>query len=529
MSLILFWGSGGGAAVIPPPVFSDQIAMRVDLKVNGVWTEITDDVLTDPGLELAFGIRGNGPTDHIADVGRLSFALRNDVGNTGGLQGYYSPLHVNCRAGFTYGAFVRVVFTYLGAEYQRFLGKLVSIEPTPGMYGAQRTRVVVHDLMDDLIESDLRNVTLQVDKTETQLLAVLLSGLPTASQPLGLDFDAGLDTSPYAFDTLGAGAKAIGPATDIVLSARGYLHMLPTGVARYENRQHRQLASTTYTFDDDMVALSVPTSMDSVYNRVRVTYHPKTVDAAPTTVLWSQTGTAPPLNPSPTNNSIIIWGDYYNPTDPSVQIGGIEQVPPAATTDYRANTAPDGSGADKTANITVTAEYFASTVKFTVTNNDAGTVYLTFLQCRGKGLYDHAPRTVEASSVEDYGERSLHLDLPYQASHNTAVEIAEYVRSQYATLATQASEITFALDTATFRSAALNAQVGDRIEITETVTGLNSVAAFIQSIELRMEANLLLTCTLGLSSTTYFDFSELWELDDAVLSILDDTTVLGFA
>ncbi len=500
---------------------------------TGFWTDISEDLVAAEELNLKFGIGSNGPKDRLSDLGVASFTLRNDAGNSGGLQGYYSPIHANCRSGFTYGALVRIVFTYAATEYPRFMGKLFSVDPAPGQYRTQRTRVMAHDLMDELIEADLRNVAVQVSQSEDDLFQTLVEAIPITAQPLAVDLDAGLDTFPYVFDDLSSGAKAIVPAGDLTISALGYLHMGPTGVLRYENRQARQLKLSTYTFDDDMVGLMVPTSLDGVFNHVRATFHPKTVDAAATTVLWAQTGAAPPLT---TGESIDLWGDYYNPSNTTERIGGASQVVPVATTDYTANTQADGLGVDKTANVTVTigtvanptANAFASTVKFTVTNTDAGTVYLTKLQIRGKGLYDHSPITVESISTQPYGDRAVEIDLPYQADHNVTQDLADYVRSQFDVLATQAQTIDLLPQrSASHMLAALSASIGDRITISETMTGLMLVDTFIHSIQFTVTQGPWIVCTLGLASATYF--ASPWVMDDPVRSLLDSTTVFGFA
>jgi hypothetical protein len=509
--------------VIYPTALSAATAL--EHYTTGTWTDISEDLIAAEELTLKFGIGSNGPKDRLSDLGVASFTLRNDAGNSGGLQGYYSPLHASCRSGFTYGTLVRIVFTYSATEYPRFLGKVFSVDPAPGRYATQRTRVMCHDLMDDLIEADVRNVTVQVAQSEDDLIQTLIESVPVTAQPLALDLDAGLDTFPYVFDDLGSGAKAISPAGDLTMSALGYLHMGPTGVLRYENRQARQLKLSTYTFDDDMVGLTVPTSLDGVYNHVRATFHPKTVDAAATTVLWSQTGVAPSLT---TGESVEIWGDYYNPSNTVEHIGGASQVTPVATTDYTSNTAADGLGVDKTANLTVTAEYFASTVKFTVTNTDAGTVYLTKLQIRGKGLYDHSPITVESISTQPYGDRAVDIDLPYQADHNVTQDLADYVRSQFETLATQAQTMDLLPQRSdTHMLAALSAAIGDRITISETMTGLLLVDTFIHSIQFSVTQGPWIVCTFGLASATYF--AAPWVMDDADRSLLDFTTVLGFA
>jgi hypothetical protein len=170
-------------------------------------------------------------------------------------------------------------------------------------------------------------------------------------------------------------------------------------------------------------------------------------------------------------------------------------------------------------------------VQFDITNSDASTVYLTFLQCRGRGLYDHSPETVEAKSVQPYGDRPLNLDLPYQTNYNITQDLVDYLLAQYQTLSTQTHSVSFiAGRSSAFTLAALEARVGDRINITESQTGLVQVAAFIQSVQLTVrpvQGSLHVVCRFGLASTTYF--SEVWVLGDADRSLLGTSTYLGYA
>jgi hypothetical protein len=430
---------------------------------------------------------------------------------------------------------VRLVYNFDDAdqpvtEAYRFFGKIVSITPDPGMHGPRRTHVQVHDLMDDLTETALRNITLQLNQTEAQLMATLCAALPAAAQPLALKLDPGLDTCPYAFDTLGAGEKAIGPAGQLAISALGYVYMLPTGVLRYENRQARQLKNSSATFADNMTGLAVPADLGGVFNHIRATIHPKTVDATATTVLWSQTGTAPSIAAGTT---ITLWGNYFNPTNPSMSIGGTAQLAPVATTDYTGNTAADGTGTDKTAKLTIVATPFVSTVKFDITNTDTGTVFLTKLQIRGKGLYDLSPVTVESASVKPY-DRTFDIDLPYQGDYNKAQGLADYLRFQYEALGHQIDELVFDAQRWTdFLVFALTCQIGDRLTVSETQTGLALADAFIQSIELSATptggggGECFITCRLGIASTSFF--SNVWVMDDATRSLADISTNFGFA
>lgn len=87
--------------------------LRVEIQfTTGIWAHVTADVRAAPGIHVRYGINGNGPTDCVAETGECTLSLRNDAGNSGGLVGYYSPLHANVRSGWTYGIPMQVVFSH---------------------------------------------------------------------------------------------------------------------------------------------------------------------------------------------------------------------------------------------------------------------------------------------------------------------------------------------------------------------------------------------------------------------------------
>jgi len=108
-------------------------------------------------------------------------------------------------------------------------------------------------------------------------------------------------------------------------------------------------------------------------------------------------------------------------------------ITPVATTDYLGDTLIDGSGVNKTAQLTVTATKFAQSTKITVLNTDPGNVYLTMLKIRGE-LYDKPQRLeiVEqdgpgvGTSMDEYGHRSLTISLPYYTSSQAMRDMAKY-------------------------------------------------------------------------------------------------------
>lgn len=550
------------------------------------------------GLNLRYGVQGNGPTDCLASTGSCSFRLRNDAGNTGGTLGWYSPAHASKRSGWTFGIPIRVVFTYetalsvssitrvtttatvttgsahgwstgawvllAGADqseytgvvqitvtgpstftftvanapttpatgtstatraYVRFRGKIRSISPEAGAYGSRRVNVVAHDGMADLMEADVRQVTVQVDQAEDALIGVVLNALPAEAQPIARAIDLGVDVYPYAFDEVAGGTKAAALIRDVVFSAQGFAFIKGDGTFVYQTRSSRVIVASSYTFANTMHGLEVNTALDKAFNRVRVTVHPKSIDVSATTVLYALTGAPPDISPGST---LTLWGAYRDPTDPTVAIGGTAQVTPlVSTTDYTANSVADGSGTDLTSSLSIVTTAFSSTAKFEITNTHATLdFFLTKLQIRGKGVYDLAPQTVESLSTQTYGDRPLNMDLPLQDDANVAQDMAAFIRNQREGLTQQPDSIEFLANVSSaLLTQALSREPGDRITISETVTGVSAVDAYIQSVELEVLPGMLMKCRWLLAPAFV---GSVFVLDDAVAGVLD-SSALGYA
>lgn len=492
--------------------------------VSGPDVNIAADVLGATGVRLRYGMSGNGPADCLASTGECSFTLRNDARNSYATQGKYSPAHASVLAGFNYGIGVRIVFTYGGTDYTKFVGKVHVIRPMPGLGRGERVELVAYDGMGDLMQADAREVTIQTSKTEAQLLTALLDALPTSAQPTARSIDTGVDTYPYAFDNVGAGTKAAGVAQDIVQSAYGWAFYAGDGTFTYLSRHTRAAVSSSATFTNSMHGLGVPSSLDQTYNRVRATIHPKTIDAAATTVIASQTGSAPDIA---AGASQTIWLTFRDPDEVKRLIGGLSAVTPiVATTDYTANDAADGGGTDRTASVSVATTVFASSAKFVVTNNYTGTVYLTKLQLRGKGVYDDGPRTFEAYSVQPYGDRPYEFDMPYQDDAEIGQSAATFIEASYNDLTQQVNSLEFVANQSdALMLQALTREPGDVVTITETMTGLSSVRAVITSVEFEIRAGLFIICRWGLAPASPFG---IWQIGVTGASELGVTTTLGF-
>ena len=149
---------------------------------------------------------------------------------------------------------------------------------------------------------------------------------------------------------------------------------------------------------------------------------------------------------------------------------------PVSGTDYLANSARDGSGADLTSQLTVTASFGGTGVQWTITNPGSQTAYLTRLQARGRGIYDYAQAFLEAGEPAPTQSRSvLNLDLPYQQSFPRSQDIANRLLGIYDQPVTRVSSITLhaARDDET---AALAVKLGlhDLVDVIDEATAVRS-------------------------------------------------------
>jgi hypothetical protein len=507
-----------------------SLVVEVQLSA-GVWTDITADTVQADGMEIRYGIQGNGPTDCVASAGECHFSLNNSASNSAKKQGYYSPLNTNCRTGWTFGIPLRVTITSAGTPRVKFRGKVGVIDPDPGSAGPKKCRVVAYDGMYDLIGADVRSVAIQVGQSESALISAVLDSLDSTTQPVSRSIDAGVDTFPYAFYDIGDGQKALTLIQKAAVNSFGLVAMKGDGTFIFRSRASRATGASSYTFTDSMRAMTAPSDLSEVYNVVRVTTHPKNVDAAATTVLWAATGPAPSIPPGGT---FTLWATYRDPSNLLTLIGGINVVNPLVSgTDYAGNAASDGSGADLSASLSVTLTPFASTAKIDITNthptsmiflvDGAGNVKL---QVRGKGVYDRGPQTFEASSAAAYGTQPINIDLDYQSDDSIAQSYATYVQSQYKDLSSRVNSLTIIANNATdFMAQVLDREPGDIVTVTETVTGITLVDVVIQSITLEISPGPWVVCTWTFAPAAPF---KAWVLGVAGRSELGDTTRIGF-
>lgn len=508
------------------PVFPTSVLQQF---MGGVWTTVTTDVRTMIPVTCAYGIQGTTPQDRIGSSGTLDYGLDNSASNSATTLGYYSLLHASKRANFDLNVPVRWQLSYLSDSSYKFRGTLFSAVPTPGVKGERLTVCQATDWMDDALDIDVPDLAAQFGQSSSQLVTTVLDAMTT--QPVARSIETGLETYNIALDGGASGSrpKVREILNDICLSEFGYAYLkgdaTTGGVFQFENRHHRAANPTVQiTLSDADITiggLAVPGARDQVYRKVRVYWYPTRTDAAATTILFSLQTTSTLIQPGEINST--IFGPYRDPTSTDL-IGGTAQETPAATTDYTFNANEDGSGADLTANFTVSASYTGLGVRYTITNNGATAGYITKLQARGKGIY-RFEALAEVTVAGSYGDQVYEYWMPYQNDGNVAADVAAHLASILAMPFAHAPFARFnANKSATLMAAAILREPGDRIAVTETVTGLNHEFT-INSVRLELQAGNILDCEWGLEPA---DSQRYWLVGIEGSSNVGVSTFLGF-
>jgi hypothetical protein len=201
----------------------------------------------------------------------------------------------------------------------------------------------------------------------------------------------------------------------------------------------------------------------------------------------------------------------------------------------------------------VTASLGGNGVRWSITNNSGQVAYITKLQARGKGVYDFETTVAEAEDATlaaDFGEQVAVIDLPYQSDPAVGQSTAEYLLGLYGpqeigiwSLGTAGSSelgVTTQLSyfnrssvgsvqvrprTAALQTQILAREVGDRIAIEETVTGLQA-SFYIQAVALEVVAPGIPSVTWTLAPA---DTQAYWALGETGYSELGNTTWLAFS
>jgi len=441
------------------------------------------------------------------------------------------------------------------------------------------TRVKVLDYMEQMAIHQLDLPAYTTDKRLEQVVALILANMPI--QPLSVSYGTGRSTFASVFDTLRDKTRAMQEVSKATLSELGYVYVKQTTdsdeVLTVENRGLRSgkalaqvnvksadgVLRISEAFEpritedgDSLVTLPEFTAVDAVfdnnyrevevkhaesyYNQVDSKAYPRKVDTSDV-VLFSLER---PIEIG-AYQTVTMKGRFRDPNQEAQTVAALSTVAPVSGTDYIFNAAEDESGANITADLSVTAVYGANGVDYTLTNTGAITGYVTQLQARGKGVYIYRPVEIlreDETLVANDGARTLNLDLPYQDDPLQTTDIAVALFDKYKQKYTAIQSVTFVANkdvvsnpaaprgTTFYQDLLINAfldlQIGDKIKVVAPSVGIEQ-DCFIQSIDFTITSGDIVTYKLGLMDSMYETY-DAWILEDATYGVLGTTTILGY-
>lgn len=484
--------------------------VTVEFYNGSSWVDISADVVGS--FKHGHGITSQGPVDRVATTGTFEFDMNNSTTNAGGLNGYYSPGHANVRAGWAIGAKVRVKKVY-STNTRYDLYRIKDIEPTPGEKGARTVAVTAVDYMDEFEIRKISELSVQVDKRGDELLTTLVSSMPIA--PTATSYDTGLYLLPYAFhDEQDEDTFAITVLQKIAQSDMSYIYVDGDSTGGetliYEQPQKRYTNTTSLaTFSNTMIELDTTQARDNIYNKVRVTVNPVEVGTDVNEVV-AKSENVIDMEPNAQKTVTLRYIDQTT----TRRISAKDILTPVVGTDYIFSKRRKSLQGEYNASLTVTFSIGSNSVSAQLENTIGYKGYVTKMQARGTKLtmYNKVESIAEdATSIAEYGERTITYNMPYQQNENLGSAVADELLRRHKDPTTQANGMRFAANrNTTFMGYALTLGIGDRITISETMTGINT-DYYINSIEHEYKNKILfvsygLEKAYGETGVTYFKF-----------------------
>lgn len=476
------------------------------------WTEV--DALASAGVTATRGITGNSFQDRVASTGTMRFDMLN-------FEHKWSPDHPSHLIGFDIGTEVRLRVTYDVLDKVLWRGTIAGVIPAPGKRG-QRVTVNCVDYMNEAALAKLSGQPVVLNQRSDQVFDILVDAI--RKPPDATFTNQGSDIYPYALDN--ARDEAIAVLTEfqrLAMSELGFIYVRGDGTLVYEGRRKRAVAGTpTIVFDDfNMESMNPTRQRDKVLNRVIVQSHPRRKDLANVTLFTLQN--APVI---PANTSYTFQAPYRDPSQRATRVG---ILPGSGSVTFAINSAADGTGTDITSLAVVSATYGGNAATVIITNNSGLDGVLTSFNIVGKGLYDFETTlsvAADQDSIDQFGELSYTLDMPYQNDTGVAGDAAAYVMAQNKDPATRLDSITVkASKSDEIMRKVLQAEISDRVSVTEAETGLTAIEFFINSVTITIGPGGWMTFTFILTPA---DISAYWTLDVDGLTELNRSTVLGY-
>lgn len=417
---------------------SESIRTYTYMRVSGTWVDVSRFVVGDIGGEV--GMYDDNPANRIAPNGHINLFLDNEDGR-------FSDMPI--------GTGIWLVSHWRAYTRNVFVGNTLPSRVDVGTWGDQYVKVDAVDFNSaKIILSDME---LKTDRTATQAMEDVLAFHFGAVPVNNIDFDQDTDNLPTVFDNPSTQPTLFSEMNAITMSELGYTYLIDGGFKiRFESRKARNglrqplfanysLVSEESGFlklqdggyllkqDGGKLLLNLATHHEfnanfalgyrdlevyngkEILNRVSFTIYPRYMATGTTSLYVFDTtlgNTAIPINYGQT---FELRGRFSLQQASADFIAGKDIVTPVITTDYLFNATSSGTGADLSANLTISFTSTPSGFISQITNTGANG-YLTKHNVRGKAILRNNPIDIvwtDTTSQATYGHEPISMSLPY--------------------------------------------------------------------------------------------------------------------
>ncbi len=311
------------------------------------------------------------------------------------------------------GKYIRIQVSDGVTTWDRFAGRIETIEPTGGVSNPQVV-ITAYDGLKQLQETDI-TTSLHTNIRTGDAIDEILSTAAQWPTIWGSSLNSGADIIPYWWENNISAYDAI---DRLVQAEFGGYAVMADGEFKFNARGLAPASVATLDQADMLKDVQIPQPYNIVRNCVKIMLYPKVAQA--TSALWT-------LQDKPAivgSGSLEIWGNF---TYENRRVGGVNTIQPVATTDYTLNTAQDGTGTNITATATVTATYFAESVKNVIENGTSASGYVTLIKNRGQAVDSPDASYVLVDTSGTALKRIFVIDTPWMQSATKAKLFADYL------------------------------------------------------------------------------------------------------
>ena len=435
-------------------------SLAADFDRDGTYeTDLTGYVDTPgSGFQISRGIGRDGKPN----ASKLTFALRNSGGeftpeNTAST--FYGKLEP--------GVPVRVQANHSATDYTIITAYAMRWKTAWAAGQVSMCQVDCEDIFAVLRDADTVNVVASDSRDTDAALVAIMDALGLVAGDR--NFDDGVQDLPMHF---AVGQNPLEAMMQIAASEMGgQLYPDATGRIRFEARNSRLGTTVDDTWGDGTTIIPVSAGYDlnplELVTKVTARGTVFRTGVADTEVFaFSENMFTKPTATSMALAAGEVWERTFQAKSAYVALTALD-----SGYDYTANDAANGTGTDRTANLTATVtDLGGGKFRLRLENTYSGTIYVTSFRLRGEPVEFYADRSEASFSLSQSGlkaGRNLEFDVPFAGDTGTTLRDYAYQELRVGRYPWPTLTLAFKPKNDTARASLLAVELGDLIRYTD--------------------------------------------------------------